>query len=578
MAAINPYSSHSDFGHLSSNQVQDRNIELLRVLFPIGNYHDESNVSAFLITASGGSAMLLLGDALAFTNLRNPCETMRDVMPVLFRCGPRKCSFVLSQAIRDHGQSIPSSPPIVALQIDPDERSYLAQYWSPAYQGEHPHGELARLIRGEEHEIYLGGYRVRHLPNTWTPPQGNPNWAGAAFESVDRVIYAWLHESNPNALQSALDTSQNKIDTVQQALQRVQQQIQTHTTAGRYQGRLQDRCERELADLQATLILRQNEHEYLNVQTVNSARQATLQCAVTMQVGDTEKKELIVRHIRQEIVDVLDRVHQSRDVSWGDLQINHGTMRNLMLQKFNALLSKLEVLERTQGMRDWNEFRLILLPKRQPQIQETFAAFCERELGHQNAPTATELPQLEHRWRELLQERFQWVSEQILAADNELRGTEHFGFANVDNNILEEHRDRYIRVLKAANMFTFELAAQLEQYYDERECVRQSIQHNTLIHLVKRVTDQGNILFSVCNPPLNPQDRPDRNDRLNAVHIPVFNAPLLAHNSVAPVAHYEAPEPTNQRWLLILATTAAVAAAVGIAIYARNTQSKILRG
>lgn len=127
-----------------------------------------------------------------------------------------------------------------------------------------------------------------------------------------------------------------------------------------------------------------------------------------------------------------------------------------------------------------------------------------------------------------------WVTVQLRTADDQLKIIEHFGFTDIDVRIFDMHRDRMVKVLRRGGEMTYGLGLELQERYNERELIRNAIRSHTWVHLVKRVTSSGHVYFGITNPPANPRDRPDPNDCLNEVHIPVINVPnpfrIPAHN------------------------------------------------
>jgi len=397
--------------------------------------------------------------------------------------------------------------------------------FSPSYQGDDPHALLASIIREEVPEGYIGDYRIRKIQDGWVPPAGNPAWQGAAFEQEDRLIRTWIHEANPNALQRARDDAQRLIDQTNAALARKNAEIQRHQGAGRYQGALQERLEGERNDINNTLLEHQNHLAYLTAQTVNSASHTTLQCAIRIQVDVEERIRLLERYVCQQIVTVIDR--SLDQVSWQELQIRTGAIENFIRQKINALEQKLPILVENNeriNLTDWEYFRDDVFPERQTWVRQTFEAFCQEKIGRPD-PTPEEGPELQRQWKTSLSDKLKWVTAQLRTADDQLKVIEHFGFTDIDIRIFDAHRERMVQVLRRSQEMTYGLGLELEERYIERNLIRNAIRNHTWVHLVKRVTSSGHVYFGVTNPPADPRDRPDPNDCLNEVHIPVINVP-----------------------------------------------------
>jgi len=115
MVAILPYPRLSVYQPETATQLITKKSEIIQTFFPLAAYggYNTPKVSAFFITTSSGSKTLILGDALAFVNLRNSCDPMRELLPVIFDCCPRNCSIELIQAIRDHGYTVGGSPRLI---------------------------------------------------------------------------------------------------------------------------------------------------------------------------------------------------------------------------------------------------------------------------------------------------------------------------------------------------------------------------------------------------------------------------------------------------------------------------------
>lgn len=176
MAVIVPYPRLSLSQSETASQLITKKSEIIQTFFPLAAYDDynEPKVATFLITTSSGSKTLILADALAFVNLRNSCDPLRELLPVIFDCRLRNCSVELIQAIRDDGQTIGGSPRLVALQIESDDRSTLFKLFSPSYTEDNPHLLLASIIREDVQEGYIGDYRIKKIPDGWIPPARNP--------------------------------------------------------------------------------------------------------------------------------------------------------------------------------------------------------------------------------------------------------------------------------------------------------------------------------------------------------------------------------------------------------------------
>lgn len=172
------------------------------------------------------------------------------------------------------------------------------------------------------------------------------------------------------------------IDQTNAALGRKDGEIQEHQATGRYQGALQERLDRERADINSTLQEHQNHLTYLTAQTVNSAAQTTLQCAIRIQVDVEERIRLLERYVCQQIVTVIDR--SLEQVSWQELQIGMGAIENFIRQKINALEQKLPILVENNGrinLTDWEYFIDDVFPKRQIWVRQSFEDFCREKVG-----------------------------------------------------------------------------------------------------------------------------------------------------------------------------------------------------
>ena len=544
MAAIMPYPKYSDYQHITSSALMSKRLEVFEAIFP-NNLPGGIQISAFLITSSAGKYTLLLGDTLSFVGLRNSCDTLREICPVIFDCAPRSCSAELQQAVRRHGIAIAGSPPLVALEIDLDTRNSFSKFCYSSYSGPDPQAELIRAISVQAGEVYIGKYQIKRIENTWQPLAARLNWQGLAFEQSDRMIRTWLHEANPNALQSARDEAQQLIDDAVGAETRKLDEIQHKTAAGRYAGQVQERLDRELGEIRQTLQERRNQLNYLTAQTVNSAAQTTLQCAITMQIDRPDKIQLLERFVCQRIVTVIDRALDR--VSWEELQIGTVAIENFIRQKLNALEQRIPVLaERsaksepewdtsvdfqsvlTMGsggtLTDWVYFRDEVMPGKQIWLRQTFQQFCQQKVGHPD-PTNAERPALEREWKQGLSEKLKWVTAKLRNTDDDLKIMEDHTFADIDITMFDAHRQQIVQVLRRENQFTYGLGLELDEQYRERDFLRDPARHRQCVHLVKRITIDGHVYFGVAPSPADPRDRPDPNSDLNEVHIPVLNIP-----------------------------------------------------
>lgn len=586
MAAVTPYSRYSSLQHLTASELTSKKFEVLQTLFPI-NSEGGPKVAAFMITSSAGSFTLLLASALSFVELRNSCDTLREVCPVIFEHGSRSCTLELLQAILNHGASIPGSPSLIALQINLDIRNCISKCLYPSYSGPNPEFELIRLMSRETNEVYIGPYWITRMENSWQPPVARPNWQGMAFEQSDRVIYTWLHEANPNALQSAREDAQRQIDRTQEEVVRKQNEIQRYTDAGRYNGVLKDRLDRELADIQQTLREHQYRLNYLTAQTVNSARQTTLQCAITMQIDQEDKIRRLEHSVCQKIVSVIDSALDK--VSWEDLQIGIDAIENFIRQKMRSLEERLPMLaersaqsevkwddsedfgpvltlDRNGPLTDWEHFRDEVMPDRQSWMRQTFAQFCQEKVGHPN-PTPEEQLELDRAWKNELSKKLKWVTANLRRTDEDLKISEHYAFTDLDIRIFDRHRDQMLQVLRRGEQMTYSLARELNEWYQERDLIRRAIQNHQWIHLVKRIATSGDVYYGVIRPPVNLQERPDPSSDLNEVHIPVHNIPNLARQLQVQNRRQPQPSPASRtyKWVVGVATLVA-----GIALFAHR--------
>lgn len=532
MAAIATYPKYSDFQHDTSSDLVSKRYEIFEAIFP-NNMDGGIRISALLIMSSAGSYTLLLGDALAFANLKS-CDTLREICPVSCESSQVTCSADLQLAIRTHGMAITESPRLVAVEIGPHT----------SRPGADPEAELIRVISRQAAEVYIGGYRIRRIENTWQPPGRQPNWRGLAFEQSDRMIRTWLHEANPNALQSARDEAQGLIDNALRDQNQKQAEIERQRRAGRYSGAIQITLDRGLAEIGQTLQERQNRLNYLTVQTVNSAARTTLQCAITVQIDGPDKIQLLERFVRQKIVTFIDRALD--ELSWEDLQIGTAAIEGFIRQKFNALEQRIPRLaERSaqseekwnfsgefrpvttiQGgtLRNWLHFRDGVMPEKQRWIRQTFPEFCREKIGHP-IPTEAERVPLEREWKEGLSEKLKWVTAQLSAADDALKSMEDRAFVDTDITISDAHRQQMVQVLRRGNQMTYGLGEELDKRYQERDLLHNLAGQRQWVHLVKRITTSGAVYFGVAAPPANPNDRPDPNSDLNEVHVPIVNIP-----------------------------------------------------
>lgn len=553
MAAITPYPKYSAYQHVTSSDLISENQEVLEAIFP-NDLPGGIQISVFLITSSAGKYTLLLGDALSFVDLTHSCDTLREICPVIFDCVPRSCSAELQQAVRHHGMAISGSPLLVALEIDLDTSNSFSDPLSPSYSGLDPQAELIRAISLQVGEVHIGKYRIKKIENTWRPPATRPQWQGLAFEQSDRMIYTWLHEANPNALQSARDEAQQVIDRTVRAQVRKQDEIQRQIQAGRYLGQVQEQLDHELLEIKQTLQERRNQLDYLTARTVNSAAHTTLQCAITMQIDRPDKIQLLERFVCQRIVTIIDSALEK--VSWEVLQIRTVAIENFIRQKLNALEQRIPVLaersaqaepewditedfqpvltkDRGGTLTDWVHFRDEVMPDKQPWIRQTFQQFCQQEVGHPD-PTPVERPELESAWKRSLSEKLKWVTINLRRSDEDFKVIEDHSFADIDITIFDAHRQQMVQVLRKGNQLTYGLGLELDEQYQERDFLHDPARHRQCVHLVKRITTGGFVYFGVTKSPDNPIDRPDPNSDFNEVHIPVFNSqntfPQVARN------------------------------------------------
>ncbi len=524
MAAINPYLRYSDFQHLPSHELVFARDRVLNALFP-DNTYEEIQLSVFFLISSAGKYMLLLGDTLAFVNLSNFCDPLSEICPVEGACLPRGCSVELQQAVHTHGQQIAGAPPLVALEISLDTRNRLSKLFYPSYTGVDPQAELVRLISRQATDVYIGNYHIRQIENSWQPPTGHPQWQGIAFEQSDRLMHAWFHEPNPHALQSAREETTLAIERTENKQSLIQEEIQRKIRAGRFTGAAQEQLNRDLAEVNQLLQEQHKQLSYLKAQTVNSAAHTTFQCAITMQIDQRDKIQLLERSICQKIVATIDNALQ--EVSWVDLQISKAAIENFIRCKFNALKARIPRLaERTRGtLLNWVHFRDEVMPKRERWIQGTFEEF-RRERADRS------LVEVEKEWKTELSERLKWVTQRLHSSSTDLKIMQDHTFAEIDITLFDAHREKMVEVLRKGKQMSYSLGLKLEMLYSERDFLRESMNREQRVHLVKRVTTSGDIYCAVTRPPINPADHPDPNSDFNEVHIPVINIQPIVRQAI----------------------------------------------
>lgn len=511
MATIAPLPVYSQMHHITASQLIDELHCCIQTLFPIGQYEGEEKISVFFQHHSSGKSLLILGNALSFSTLRNSCDPLREVSPVLFDCTYRNCSRELLDAIKTYGRQIPDSPELVAIELDiVNAPTNLVN----------PHHELSRLIRGETPQVLVNFLRMQLVQDSWVPPDNNHTWNGLAFERTDRLFRSWLHEANPNALQGAKDDAQRDIDKIMADRDRKLGEKDKHVAAGRYKGELQKRMEREIGEIDLILQEKQSHLAYLTAETVNSASLPTLQCNMALVIDTPEKIQLLDRYICQAIANTIDQA--LGEVSWDVLGISFIAIDTLIHQKFKVLNEKVDVLIHSgkRTITNWKHFKDNALAEKIDEKKLTYKDLCIQQLGHP-VPTEEERPEIEQHWKAILSERFKWVTARLKMADEQLKMVEHFSFTQIDISIFDSHKKEMLQILKRTNGHTYGLALELNKRYDQRNLVRVAGKAGTPILLVKRVSEVGLLLFGVSSPPENPEDRPDPNERLNEAHIPI---------------------------------------------------------
>ncbi|MBS0648409.1 MAG: hypothetical protein JSS10_04190 [Verrucomicrobia bacterium] len=517
MTVLRPYFNYSETQHITAVNLLKKKSELIDLLFPVAE-DKNLQIATMIIMASGGSYTLLLGDVLSFADIRNCCEPLIEVCPVLFEHTPRHCSEELFQAVQDHGEQIPGSPRLVALQFDPYSPNLISKFLGGCSHT-NPHQEMARVVKGEILVGYIGNYKIRRIQNGWQPSDSNPGWQGLKFEQTDRVIHTWFHEPNPQALQSARDKAQGLIDQAERDKTRKEAEIQAFKNRGMA---VPEKKEKELEEINAILKIRRNHLAFLTAKTVNSAAKTTLQCALTMKIDQKEKLQLLDRYICQAIVNAVDR--SVARVSWQTLTIRMVTIENFIKQKIKILEEKVEVLikNQTEQMTDWEDFKEETLLEKSRELRETFADFCLRKSGKNN-PTDSALQKLEQDWKTELGNKLSWVTSRLRMADDQLNRIEHHAFTEIDIKIFDADFDHMTSVLKKGDAMTYALAEELAQRKNELNELRIAIKARKSILLIKRLTDEGKFVFGTAICPDNPEERPDPNSQLNEVHIPVLN-------------------------------------------------------
>lgn len=511
MATIAPLPVYSQMHHITASQLIDELHCCIQTLFPIRAYEGEERISVFFQHHSSGKGLLILGNALSFSPLRNSCDPLREVSPVLFDCNYRKCSTELFHAIKTHGRQIPDSPELVAIELDiVNAPTNLVN----------PHHELSRLIRGETNQVLVNCFRMQMVQDSWVPPDGNHTWKGLAFERTDRLFRSWLHEANPNALRGAKEDAQRDIDKVTADKDQKLQEKAKHVAAGRYKGGLQERIEREISEIDLVLQEKQNLLGYLTAETVNSASLPTLQCNMALVIDAPEKIQLLDRYICQAIANTIDQA--LGEVSWDVLGISFIAIDTLIHQKFKVLSEKVDVLIHSgkRTITNWKHFKENALAEKIDEKKLTYKDLCIQQLGH-STPTEEERPQIDQRWKGILSERFKWITDRLKMADEQLKMVEHFSFTQMDISIFDSHKKEMLQVLKRINGHTYGLALELKERYDQRNLVRAASQAGKPVLLVKRISEMGLLLFGVSSLPENPENRPDPNERLNEAHIRV---------------------------------------------------------
>lgn len=521
MAAHVTLPAFSQFQHATASQIIGEIQACIQALFPVGTYEGEGKVSAFFQYHSSRKGLIILGDALAFSDLRNSCDPLREVSPVIFDCTPRNCSRELFNVITAYGRQIPDSPKLVVIEVDFST--------TPPSDLADPQKELSRLIRGEIHQVLIGSFQLQLVQDSWAAPASNPTWQGLAFERTDRLFRSWIHETNPNALQGAREDAQRDIDEIIADRDKKTQERDKHIKASRYQGALKEKIEREINEIDQTLQENQNLLAYLTAQAVNSASYSTLQCNMALEIDDSEKVKLLDRYICQAIAGTIDRAIE--EVSWDDLRIKLTAIESLIQQKFKALTEKVDILIKynKKCITDWEDFKENALADKINEMKLTYKNLCTEKFGHPT-PTEEERPQVDKLWKNALSERLKWVTTRLKMADEQLKIVEHFAFTETDISIFESHKKEMIQVLKQKNRFTYGLGLELKKRYDERNLVRAATQAGNSVLLVKRISEAGDLLFGVSSTPSNPEDRPDPNERLNEVHIPIKTIRMPAIN------------------------------------------------
>ncbi len=509
--SVRPYPIYSHFHHLPSDELVFTKNGVLRALFP-NNMDQGVQLSTLLLTSSVGRHMLLLADAFSFVDFRNVDDPLSEICPVSGDYAPRICSIELQQAVRTHGKAIAGSPPLIALEITLDTRDGFSKFFHAGYTGANPQAELVRLISRQVTEVYIGNYHIKQVEDSWQPPTGQPEWRGVAFEQSDRVMRAWFHEPNPQALKSAQEEVVTLITETESKQKSIQAEIQLQTEKRLYSGLIKEKLDWDLTKINQLLQEQKNKLSYLTAQMANSTAHTTFQCALTMQVDQKDKIHLLNQFVCQQIAHIMDDILQK--VSWVELGISRMTIEHLIGYKFKLLKQKMTRL----ATYDTGNGTVEDMLKKESWIQETYGEFCQKKANLAPAEETKE-------WQNELSKKLRWLIDSLRNSDCELKRLQDRTVDAINIPILDIAY--IIKFLRKGDDIHYSLGLELAELDRERTFL-DTVLFNVLsnsrrVHLVKRITTSGNMYFSVTQSPDDPADRPDPNKDLNEVHIPVVH-------------------------------------------------------
>lgn len=197
-------------------------VEVLNALLP----HDPNGplIYYFYVATQEGFSLLLYHSKLEDSFMRSflsGCDPLgARVDPLIMEARYQRVPFELFQSLAHRFHHVEGLPPHIAVQ---------GEWLSTDYRFQRdPSGiELSRLLYGYSREESFTRFNLKLVPNTWEPIVHNQELKGVSFAHAGKEeLTVWLHESNSQALGSALKVAKKNSRKLKQLVARHEDALQ----------------------------------------------------------------------------------------------------------------------------------------------------------------------------------------------------------------------------------------------------------------------------------------------------------------------------------------------------------------